>query len=454
MRKNKFFPLYIIEGYLLFSLVLLVSGPLHFELHNTTQFVILIVLYHFAFVFGYLFGNQTYSPCRSMIFQGDDRSVIKRFNILIIVVLYVWIVVTRNMTHASSYLPIELFSKAFRGILNPVANYNINKGTDALSVFHGNKVMTGSVLLIYFLYYCFPGIAVIWWKKITKKQKIVSIVIIFLCLSLGFASGTNAMIFHVILPLSGGLLIKTVTRSQEELDKLFERKRSQSKRIKRTRRIVFIFLVFGLIFFVYNIDSRLSGNVLAYYTSKSRDITISNAYRELINDPLFSPFVKGLSSIQSYMCQGYYGMSLSLDQSFTTTYGIGHSFFLATSFDNMFGTEIIARTYQEKITDIWSRTVNWHSFYSQIANDVSFWGVIIVMFALGIIISKVWRDIIECNNPIAKLFFIVLIPLFVFIPMNNQLGNLYGTFFSFWVLYILWAVTRKCVLTVGSILRI
>lgn len=454
MNRRTYLPLFVVEAYLVFTLILLIIGPLSYNLHNKTQFTILIVLYHFAFICGYELGVRGNTNCRTDIFYGSVYTIRKRYSVLIVVVFYVWLIVTRNITHAGSYIPTELFSRAISGLLNPSSMYIIGKGTDADYLFHGNKVMTGSVLLIYFLYYCFPAITVLYWNKISKAQKLFSVIIIFLSLILGFASGTNAMIFHVIIPLSGGLIIHFSTRTEEEIMISRERRRGENRNKKRVKRIIIIMLVMGLIFFIYNIDSRLNGNVLAYYSSKSADITISEAYNYLLQDPILTPFIKGLASIQSYMCQGYFGMSLAIDQPFTSTYGIGHSFFLATSFDNMFGTHFIERTYQEKITNIWSRTINWHSFYSQMANDVSFYGVIIIMFVLGIILAKVWKDIIHNNNPIAKLFFIILIPIFPFIPMNNQMGNLYGTFFSFWILFILWGLTRNHILCFGDRFRI
>ncbi len=451
MAKSKklFLPLYAIEAYLLFSLLLLNIGPLHFNLHNNTQFIVLITAYHLMFILGYKVGIRKGRGGRTNIFYGNDAQIRQRFSLLIILVIYIWIVVTRNVTHASSYLPIEFFQKAISGLLNPASRYYSNKGSDASELFNGNKFVTGSVLLIYFLYYCFPALTVMYWKKISRIQKIFSVVLIFLCILQGFSTGTNASIFHIVFSLAGGVLIILSTKSQYEV--FFGSSKKNDKRKRRAKRIVIFAIVLGVLYFVYNINTRLAGETIEYFVSKSPDISLSKAYEGAVDNSVLGPYVRGLASIQSYICQGYYGMSLAINKGFTSTYGIGHSFFLATSFDNMFGTSIIDHTYQEKITDLWSRTVNWHSFYSQMANDVSFYGVIIIMFLLGIIIAKVWRDIIDANNPIAKLFMVVLIPVFIFMPMNNQMGNLYGTFFSFWELFFIWIITRNYAIKIGKI---
>lgn len=448
MSRKIYLPLFVIEVYLLFSLLLMIIGPLHFELENKLQFTILMIMYHIAFVFGYLFGGKVKTGERSDVFAGDDYRVVKRFTILIIAVFYVWIIVTRNNTHASSYIPTELFKKAIQGIINPASRYNSNKGTDAMNLFNGNKLMTGSVLPIYFLYYCFPALTVLYWKKITKIQKVFSVILIFLYQLQGFATGINSVMFHVIFALAGGIIIKLFT--ENKFDEFVYRFNSNKKK-KRAIITITIVLILGITYFVHNISTRLNGNELAYFQSKSTDITISSAYDGLLDNPVTAPLVSSLASIESYLCQGYYGMSLAIDEPFTSTYGLGHSFFLATSLDNMFGTNVIANTYQEKITSIWSRTVNWHSFYSQMANDVGFYGVIFVMFILGMIVCMVWKDVLIINNPVAKLFLIVLIPVFIFMPMNNQMGNLYGTFFSFWELFILWIITRRYRIVAGKI---
>lgn len=445
MRKKVLLPLYFIEAYLIFSLILLVIGPLNYHLHSTNQFVVLIIDYHIAFVLGYFLGAKTKNSLRDNVFKCNHCTFVKRYSLLIVIVLFVWLVVTRNNTHASSYIPIDLFKKAISGLINPASRYYSNKGDSALTIFNGNKLMTGMILPLYFLYYTFPAITLWSWKSITKNQKRMSVLVIVLILLQGFASGINAIMFHVIFAIAGSIFVTIFAADNSELFI-----KSFKKHKRKLMFSVIICMSFGVWYFVRNINARLNDNVLAYFLSKSKDITISNTYRPMLENPVTATIVSALASIQSYICQGYFGMSLAIDQPFTSTWGLGHSFFLSTSIDSMMGTSIIANTYQEKITGIWSRTVNWHSFYSQIANDVGFYGVIIVMFILGIITSMVWKDIVYNNNPVAKLFFVVLLPVFIFMPMNNQMGNMYGTFCAFWMLFLLWVLSRNHVLKFGN----
>lgn len=448
MKNKVYSPLIIIEVYLCFSLILLAIGPINYHLHSLPFFLFLISFYHFAFIIGYIIGARSYSSCRNDILYTSPKNFRNRYSIVLFIVFYTWIIVNRNNTHASSYIPIDLFRRLMQGITNPSELYYFNKSDAAMNQFHGNRLVTATVFLTYFLYYCLPAIAVLSWKKISQMQKLFSVILVLLALLTGLSVGTNGIIFHVIFSLFGGLAIKFYNNDDHK------RNNRRGKSIKKKRRnikiVIIMFSILGILYFVYNIDNRLGNDTLGYFIHGS-DITLRPIYETLVDIPIIYPFVKGLVSIESYLCQGYYGMSLALEQPFTTTYGLGHSFFIAISMDSTFGTDIISRTYQEKITNIWSRSSSWHSFYSQMANDVSFIGVIIIMFALGMIISRVWKDVIEHNNQVAKLFFVQLLPLFIFIPMNNQLGNFYGTFFSFWILYILWAISRKYVIRIGKL---
>jgi hypothetical protein len=146
--------------------------------------------------------------------------------------------------------------------------------------------------------------------------------------------------------------------------------------------------------------------------------------------------------LTGYVVQGYYGLSLALNQEFDSTFGIGNSMFLINSFKKFFDIDVASRTFQHKINNAWSELGQWHSFYSQVANDVGFWGVIVVMFGLGVLLCRVWISALEEEDIFAKLLLIILMIMFIYMPANNQVFNIMESLFSFWALLFLWAGRR------------
>lgn len=439
MRKSKYLPLFLIEGYLIATIFLFIFGPLHFEVHNKILFWSLLIMYHLAFITGYMIRSRVKIKSRKC--EGHSiRYIRSRYNICLVVSFLVWIVFTRSNTKSTSILPIGLLKNAIAGLINPSLRYYWKVSEAANTQFRSSAVVTATVILFYFAYYCLPALLIIYWNKITYIQKILSGILILLSILVGLSVGTNSMIFHEVFALIGGFIIRRYATGQK-FSKMNQ---------KKIKLVLGLLMVAAIVYFSHNIHSRLGGQEVAYYKSKSVDITVSDLYN-VSSTSSFSQLVFGpLASIEYYICQGYYGMSLALDQEFTTTFGLGHSFYMIKKFDKMFSTDMFARTYQAKIDDIWSSTVNWHSFYSQMANDVGFIGVIFIMLLLGILVSTAWMDIMYSNNFFAKCLCVLLVALFIFMPANNQLGNMTGTLFAFWEVFFLWMVSRKTRVRLGS----
>lgn len=52
--------------------------------------------------------------------------------------------------------------------------------------------------------------------------------------------------------------------------------------------------------------------------------------------------------LTSYMAQGYYGMSIALDEDFQSSFGIGHSVFLQKILADYLGFNVRDRTFEHK----------------------------------------------------------------------------------------------------------
>jgi hypothetical protein len=134
------------------------------------------------------------------------------------------------------------------------------------------------------------------------------------------------------------------------------------------------------------------------------------------------------------LVQGYYGFSLALDQNFTTTFGFGNSPFLSRQFEWITGISLKNRTYQYKIDNLWSESVQWHTFYSQFANDFHFLGVSVLLFFIGFFMAITWKSIFLFSNYFALLLMPLYFEMFIFIPANNQIFGYIETLSTFFIL--------------------
>lgn len=160
-----------------------------------------------------------------------------------------------------------------------------------------------------------------------------------------------------------------------------------------------------------------------------------------------SPLVQKIEnfwiSFSSYLTQGYYGMSQALTLNWTPMFGLGNSMFVVDMItDNL--CDIHQYTYQAKLELLgWDSKVRWHSIYTWIANDVSFYGVPIIMFMIGAIFGMMFKDAIVTQNPFARISLFFFILLILFIPCNNQIAQSNENLCAFLLLIGIWMICGR-----------
>jgi hypothetical protein len=194
--------------------------------------------------------------------------------------------------------------------------------------------------------------------------------------------------------------------------------------------------------FIRNLESRTQGNSISYYNSQmglyaDNQNFILNFFPQSLH--------KGILSFSTYLTQGYYAVSMGLGLKFEPTFGFGHNMFFISNLSQYLDVDLWSKTYMVRVSENynWDSLVNWHSLYSWIANDVSFIGVPIVLFVIGIFFSYWWKDAIIYKNPFASILFIYLFIEIFYIPANNQIGAYPYMTVAFYITIIVWALTRK-----------
>lgn len=426
-----FLPLILIELYLIFSLSLLAFGPITFTLGSPEYFWLLMLLYHSAFIFGYLlyatkFNNRTHEvvkPTHTVI----DTFVTKYFWLFIFLAFAANIIAYKNALHNTSYIPYNFFSDFYNGLVSPGLRRGELYASDNFKV--GNKSVTMFLAIIGVIKFSLIPIVVIYWNKMKAHRKLIALFISLIPLISGVSTGTNKPIFDTFLVFAVVIMIQKIA-SKNDFTEL-------AKFSKRKKKIIIVLILSLFVFVAYYFNKSMSDRAADF--TYMENTTISG---NIVVPTPETPFDNFSQKVSVYLVQGYYGMSLALDEEFDTTFGIGHSIFLLDQFKYFFGLDLIPYTYQQKINDDWHRLVQWHSFYSQMANDVSFPGVAIIMFILGYVLAVFYISAIKYQNTIAKILMPIFAIMFLYMPMNNQIFNFLETLFSFYILVFLWLINR------------
>lgn len=420
----KWIPLILVEIYLVTSLVLYQFGPIHYHTENVVLFWCLILVYHAAFIVGYCVAIKKNHTQNNHIFGTKERTLNSHIiTVFLVLCLIAAVINYRNIVKTASYIPFDFFQDLYKGLTSPAEQY-YSKFTN--TTFNGNNIVTLVFAILSFANIALVPVIVFMWERINIFQKIFGIMISFYTLSAYISIGTNKGIFDMLFLYAGSLFIEVMTNYKKRgLDTLWIR--------KAILIITIVLLVFSLFYFTYAVRDR-TGNNMSGLESKG-NIQMSMIEKDKPND-FFESMVL---SVTGYVTQGYYGMSISVGEPFTSTYGIGYSKFLLTNVNNYFHHDFLKRTYQHKISEKWDESEQWHSFYSYWANDISFYGVIILMFMVGFSLAIFWKYAIM-QNIIAKCILLLYIVMFMYMPANNQLFNVLETFCGFWEMLLIWAV--------------
>ncbi|WP_299744269.1 hypothetical protein [uncultured Rossellomorea sp.] len=436
-RKALYKPLLIVEAYLVFTIILYIFGPWDWPTHNVLKFYLLIFLYHIAFISGYFMSMQNVSFIRlnNNFFVNEEKRnriiqmIIRYLNIAIIVYLILAVVNAIRVVGLSGFSPVSYYNEVINGLNNPAGQYF--EKFDQGSLYGGSFLSYANVLLSPLLWPVIP-LSIYYFKELKFNKKVLVILAILLESSRWVATGTNKGIFDMAFVIITMLLIKNIFRKPK---KTIVRKKYATWKVA-------IILIWPLIYFVDAISGRLGGDKINFSTiNPNVGINEESFFMQIMPES----FETGLIFLTSYVTQGYYAMSMALSMPYTPMFGVGNSVFLMSNFKQISGMEVFQNTYQSKVeaTFGWAALNKWHTFYTWIANDVSFIGVIFIMFIIGYIYASVWKDVVINENPVAITLMALFTIMFAYISANNQVLSYPTTFTAFWGLIIYWIYSKR-----------
>lgn len=428
-------PLILVEVYLLFTVYLAIYGPIDFNIDNKREFLFYILAYHLAFVFGYLVNCiWTKHSKKNKVSKFDFSTLVVRYYWLILFLAFLGgVIFLKNITMSDTIIPYGIVDAITQGILNPAQARNVYAEKLFSSKYTGDKYLSALMLFLGVFKYSLLPIMIFKWTSLSLIKKVFGIFVVMIPLFGGIAMSLSSINFSYLFTISVCLLV--VYMSADLCD-------GGVAGIKRRKAVLLSFIV--MIFFsfwqfyavksgvtIYGVVVRGEKPATFDYLEKNH-VTINKLPD---NNDITSAFLMDFyQKLTVYLAQGYKGMSISLSEPFDSTYGVGHSVFLQHVFEDYLGFNIREKTFQRKITDRWDENIYWHSAYSYFANDVSFFGVTFIMFAIGLLFSKVVNAALAKRDFIAKLLIPLFALMFLYFPANNQVFSFLESMISFWVL--------------------
>jgi hypothetical protein len=286
------------------------------------------------------------------------------------------------------------------------------------------------ILLGPLLYMALP-LTVFYWDQLSRRMRIGGVVSISGTVFLFIAMGTNKAIADTVL-LVPCLVFAAYCAGRMKL--------SRKKMLRIGAASLLAFFLF-LAYFGFAVSSRGGSPVPGGYLLAAHARVDEDNF--LIRNLSPAP-ATALIGLDIYLTQGYYALSLSLQEPFVPMYGVGNSMFLYRQAARITGNPRIGELpYPVRIEKYgWDAEGLWSSIYPWIASDVSFPGTIVVVFLVGRLFALSWLDTLGGGNPFAVVMFSIFVIMLFYFPANNQMLQSGEGLTAFWGTLILWQRTR------------
>lgn len=422
LRAKWLAPLIFFEFYLALTIFFFFFGPWPWNVDSPVLLGTYLVAAQVFIGLGY------FSAWRKIRLKYDiDNTAVKNENIILgivflrraLIVTFILLIPT-SLSRTGSVLP-----DIVAGLVDPGAVYNQN----FQRLENGNAfvfVEYFRILFSHLLVGIYP-LVIVYWSRLSRKVRFFSLFAISFNLSIYLATGTNKGLADFLITLPWLIYLGTS---------------AGVLRLKIHRYIGIIGLVVSFITFMYLFGmgqvQREGGVGEQGIFNTGLDIITANtsniAFEFLSNDLIII-----YQSLTRYIGQGYYALSMSFDLDNSSTFGFGHSIFLARNADVFFDTNKFTTTSIPGLLEVktgWGMLSLWHSIYPWLASDFGFIGALFVLATLAYLFSLSWGSALVSLAPRWIILSYLLIILFYYIPANNQIFQTGETFSGFFILLI------------------
>lgn len=135
-----------------------------------------------------------------------------------------------------------------------------------------------------------------------------------------------------------------------------------------------------------------------------------------------SPLVRALSTLASYAGQGFKGLGVSLDAQWMFGGGVTHSPALHNAAMTFMGSSPRGVVTDQLEVLGWSDKAYWSTALAQLANDVPWFLVPVIVGIMGFLLGYSWSSAVSTRHWLPTTLCCYAMIGTVFIPQNNQLG--------------------------------
>ena len=407
--------------YMIAVLVLFLAGPIkwidEWDL-AAVMGVCLICLYIIAFRLGYG-RNRCY--VYESVETANPARIATREKYVKLLNIFVWVYLVLTVLNAFEYAGATslsgLWANVKEALTSPDQAY-YNKDVSSRS---GN-ILAYVTLIFEPIMFITKVNAFLYYKYLNKFAKICAPFALVVEVFRWLAVGTNKGLLDVLVLLFTIYLISMQRR------KITERKKANKK--------IFVIIIILTILFLAFFATALSARVGGEYD------------KSLYTDFPYNLVPEGLrffvTKFDSYITQGYSNMIKCIRYcEWKPTFPIGHSRFLMDTAKRFFGIDVFENTYPAQLaTEGVDPLVSWHSAYSWIASDISFFGIIIFMFFVGRFTSKLVKESFWDHDPISSALLYMVILGVINSSCTNYVLAYSNMMIAFWGLFVVRLVLK------------
>jgi hypothetical protein len=426
VNKIDLLPLKAITLYVSIGLTLSFFGPIKYDNYEQLPVAIYIISFLFLFNFGYILGliKEKPSPSKSLI---QERYKLKKILFwvkvsIIIITLVQLITLVTGIIDGSLNLSISKMGEAY---INTYKDYE--RGTGNISITFLVQTLT------YIPYLTALILGVFYFKYLPRKYRWL---IVFIYISIFFIETVG----HGKQKQLGDMFVFLVLVSLLKVN-IFNKK----IRKKILRKILF-FGVIGTSFLVMVLYFRYTALGTSTENINSK-VTVAMQYNldsiifKIFGDEIGFP----IAVFTGYLSQGYYGLSLAMQQPFQWTYLVGNSYSMTVFLNRFLDIPVDFHdtyAYRTAMHTSWDES-KWFSVFTWFAGDITFTGTLFLFMLIAYLYGKVWREAYKYKNPISIILFANLTIGLLYIPSNNQLLHTPGSIIAMFYFISIWILKHK-----------